>query len=309
MCGASGCAADGACHRSRGLAPGVRPPALFAVLQEHLPLVDGAVAMTGNGTALLSETGAYARPTAIDDAYAWEPGRINLRLAPGLVRSVRSSPAVTAEHQPATIGLYDDDARMMHKSYLLSDADHAVVTALALAARSLEDDEASRTDGGRTSPGRAEGIAGFDHLQHLDAIAHAGGLGREALLNAAPDTIARPVDPDVLPALLGHLCHLSLPVTIGIATTGCLQLHRGSIDAVEPSFGALAVVSDSATLALDPSLVGSSWVVTSSGVHGATSTVEVYDTAGRNMAIVTQTGLVDPGLIDDWQAITASLPA
>ncbi|MCU1406718.1 MAG: hypothetical protein JWQ43_3021, partial [Glaciihabitans sp.] len=89
-CASSYC--NGGCFAA---SPADIPPALitthaaaFDDLARQLPQLTGALTMTGNGVALLSESGQYSTPSFTDGPLLWDHNRVNLRLHAPAVRSV-----------------------------------------------------------------------------------------------------------------------------------------------------------------------------------------------------------------------------
>ncbi|MCU1407160.1 MAG: hypothetical protein JWQ43_3463, partial [Glaciihabitans sp.] len=269
-----------------------------------------------NGVALLSESGQYSTPSFTDGPLLWDHNRVNLRLHAPAVRSVAISDELPVARIPAMISVLDSHNRTLHRGYLLNVTDRRLLDALGTARPSDTTDAPTPTiptspaapssPAVPANPGRDE-WASADQLDHIDAIIRDGGVGRYRTVGSFRMPRSRRVSPDAIPNFLTTLWSKELSITVAVITEGCMQFHRGSLDLVDPAPGALTAASAGATIAIALDSVADCWLVTTHGIHGSTSMLELYDAAGHCVALFTQLGPVGQDLVDEWQQLTASL--
>ncbi|MDF0530615.1 hypothetical protein P0W64_13645 [Tsukamurella sp. 8F] len=280
--------------------------ALAADVAGSFTLLTSTVAVTESMVATLVHDGEYRAPSLRGGALQVTPGRVALRIAPERVVG-----AVLAdnpdEHLEATmIALLDDRGAPVHRTWVRDGADRLIV-------ESFDHRDAWGTSGAEaagllstmpTPPEPAPWRDG-DLPAQIDAILADDGKDRYHELVASDELHAIPVD--LLPQVFEFLCGSATPVGVAVFHGGVAQVCAGPLHtALREGDQLLAGYADAA-LEIDLALVDGCGLVRSHGVHGPTTSIELYDAAGRCAALLTQFGLVDAGVHADWEAMCTSL--
>ncbi|MEU6132299.1 hypothetical protein ABZ805_24240 [Saccharopolyspora sp. NPDC047091] len=250
-------------------------------LAAHLPLLDECVAMTANGTALISDLGPYAQPSFTGDPLPLAPDSVLLRLHRPTVRAFVAMDADEGRHEPPGLWMFDRWHRVVHRGYLVSHSGTLALDLLRMARPAAED------------VAEAEPAADCsDQLGTLD------GLLADPTSGAATGTA---VDPMRVVDLLCHLCDTGIPLSIGVLNRGCLQLHTGALDLVEHRGDMITMVSGGCNAAFHPAQVAEARLTRPHGVHGPTSVVRLHAADGRCVAVLAQLGLIPESLATTWE--------
>ena len=273
-----------------------------AVVGEMLPLLDDVVAITVAGPVAVNDSGKYEVPTAPGDPLICSPGRISLRLNTSALGSVVTTDA--EQHLPPTLRMFDTHGSSSHTTYLTPTSDHLAFEAMRTAPDIVRE-TSPLTPMSNTPAFWAEA----DQLTQLDFILADGGSERRRGLVALGALGYRRIDPHLMAAGMEHLSYHQLPVTTVVAGNGCLQIHRGDLDAAVMFGGTLTLASDTCRTMIDLNGVSECWLTRTHGVHGLTSSIEVYDFRRKCVAVFTQTGPTESAVMDVWEDVMNSISA
>jgi putative hemin transport protein len=108
---------------------------------------------------------------------------------------------------------------------------------------------------------------------------------------------------------LEHAAAVSLPIMVFVGNRGCIEIHTGPVSKVKVMGPWLNVLDPSFNLHLRQDRVASAFVVTKPTVDGPVTSLELFDAAGENIALLF--GKRKPGLPEDpaWRAFAHTLPA
>ncbi|NYD67255.1 hypothetical protein [Agromyces atrinae] len=267
-----------------------------------LSLLECAVAVTSNGAAIISEAGPYVIPSFTGGALPYRESHINVRMhAPGLSVAIAADADPDAG-RPAALHLFDAAGASTHRAYATSTGDALVIDGIARDGGLLP--SSPRIDAEPVSATRWET---GDQLAHLDSIV-VDSVDRRRRLALVDPSVARRIDPGVVPLVLSHLCTVGLVVTFGVPTTTLVQLHRSRLTAVEHHAGTVSMSAGSCTVTYDRASAVECWAVRSHGVHGPTTSLELYDASWRCILVVTQLGIIGEAAHSAWEHLTDSLP-
>ncbi|MCA1186320.1 MULTISPECIES: hypothetical protein [unclassified Saccharopolyspora] len=256
-------------------------------LAAHLPLLDECVAMTANGTALISDLGTYAPPSFTGDPLPLVPDAVLLRLHRPSVRAFVAMDADEGRHEPPGLWMFDHLHRVVHRGYLVSHRGTFAMDLLRMA-RPAAAEESRAEPAGDSS----------DQLGTLDGLLADATSGADAGVAVEP---AQVVD------LLCHLCDTGVPLSIGVLNRGCLQLHTGALDLVEHRGNMITMVSGGCNAAFHPADLAEARITRPHGVRGPTSVVRLHAADGRCVAVLAQLGLTTPALATTWEQTISGL--
>ncbi len=282
-----------------------------------LGMLTQAVAATGGWCAALTQLGRYGPGSTTHGALDVRSGRIDLRLDAASITAATIGEG--SGEGDAVVHLIDAQQRSAHRLRVGPGEDRLVLEGLLRAdghggaelpwSTGATTGAAGGPDAGapdlRTEAGWHDG----DHLAQLDALVTDGGLARRAELAASGAVRYRQLPPAMLPDFLEHVSLHALGVGVAALAPGAMQAVQGPVQTVHRQGSRLRAVVDRAILDLDCSRVGECLLTQSSGVHGTTSTVEVYADTGRCELAVTQLGLVPVADHAHWEHLAEVLPA
>ncbi|WP_092805179.1 hypothetical protein [Rhodococcus globerulus] len=272
------------------------------VVGKMLPLLDDAVAITVAGPVAVNDSGKYAVPTVPGDPLVCTPGLVSLRLKPSALGSVVTTDA--EQHLPPTLRMFDTHGSSSHTTYLTPTSDRLAFEAIRTAPETARETRAL-VPVSNTPAFWAEA----DQLMQLDFILEDGGTERRNGLVALGAFGYRRIDPQLMAAAMEHLSHHQLPVTTVVAGNGCLQIHRGDLDAAAMFGGTLTLASDTCRTMIDLNGVSECWLTRTYGVHGLTTSIEVYDFRRKCVVVFTQTGPTESAVMDVWEDVMSSISA
>lgn len=119
----------------------------------------------------------------------------------------------------------------------------------------------------------------------------------------------RPIEVDVVPAVLDHVCSVGLPIGVAVFAPAAMQACGGRVHVTDRTVGGrvFAAVADS-SVEIDLAGVRACHLVRSTAAHGPTSALELDDEDGRCVAVITQFGMVGEDVHAAWEHLAASLP-
>lgn len=268
-----------------------------------LPLLESSLATTWADGAAIAQTGAYSSVTRTGTAFAVLPGRIALRLNPGIVVG-----AVLDEHGGGdpVLDLVTGTGRRVHRLRSRTPVDQLVLRSLAHEHLGPAAALAGALLGDWTPVRSAAEWPGDDQLSRIDDALTGGAAWRRA---GRSPLAHRHIDLRLLPEVLGHLCSTGLPVGAAVLGEGVAQACAGALQAVSVDEGRLGVVFEDASIDLDSTALGGCVLVRTAGVHGPTSALELVDRRGRRAAMLTQFGLVGAATHRAWEDLADALPS
>ena len=157
--------------------------------------------------------------------------------------------------------------------------------------------------------GRVPAWENGDQLAQLDAVLADGGAARREVFHRYRGE-HRPIEVDVVPAVLDHVCSVGLPIGVAVFAPAAMQACGGRVHVTDRTVGGrvFAAVADS-SVEIDLAGVRACHLVRSTAAHGPTSALELDDEDGRCVAVITQFGMVGEDVHAAWEHLAASLPA
>jgi putative hemin transport protein len=146
----------------------------------------------------------------------------------------------------------------------------------------------------------------FPLLQRLN-------VGRTQALRLAGHALATPVAPESLAWVLERVAASGLAIMVFVGNPGCIQIHTGPVRTVKPMGPWMNVLDPGFNLHVRADHVHAAWVVRKPTRDGVVTSLELFDAAGENIALLF--GKRKPGLpeLPEWQVLmrelTDALPA
>jgi len=293
------CAFEGCCGRRNGSVRLI--DARMPELARCLTLFQYVQAVTGGPVARIDQAGSYAVPSLRGEAFAVRPGSIALRIdGAGIDAAV-----VARDDGTGTVALrlLDAHGRTVHQGRLLSEGDRLLV-GLAPTVHA-----GASGDGGQPSaPPEVPAWENGDQLAQLDAVLADGGAARRTAFHRYRAE-HRPIDIDVVPSVLDHVCSVGLPIGVAVFAPAAMQACAGRVHVTDRTVGGrvFAALAES-SVEIDLAAVRACHLVRSTAAHGPTSALELDDGEGRCVAVITQFGMVGEDVHAAWEHLAASLP-
>lgn len=140
----------------------------------------------------------------------------------------------------------------------------------------------------------------FDFLRKFD-------VARLQALRLADAAYAEPIALDAIEALLNDAARTQLPIMVFVGNPGMIQIHTGPVRTIRTMGPWLNVLDADFNLHLRTNLVAHAWVVRKPTSDGIVTSVELFDAAGENIAMLF--GERKPGQPEreDWRAAVQRL--
>ncbi|QSQ19928.1 hemin-degrading factor [Pyxidicoccus parkwayensis] len=133
------------------------------------------------------------------------------------------------------------------------------------------------------------------------------GVARTQALRLVGDELATPVSTESLAWVLERVSASGLPIMVFVGNPGCIQIHTGPVRTVKPMGPWLNVLDPGFNLHVRADHIHAAWVVRKPTRDGEVTSLELFDAAGENIALVF--GKRKPGLpeLPAWQTLMHEL--
>jgi len=216
-----------------------------------------------------------------------------------------------------SIQIFGADGLALHKVFLQEDSDRAAFDKLVADFQSDEQGfvavpvdlpAADKPDSEIDREGFLAAFKAMEDTHHFFGLLRKFGVGRVQALRLLGEEFAVPVKNDVTADLLRLASAEQLPIMIFVGNRGCIQIHTGEVSKIVP-FGAewINVLDDEFNLHLREPGIASAWLVRKPTKDGVVTSIELYDAAGENIALLF--GKRKPGQPEDgnWRNLAESL--
>lgn len=281
-------------------ANGPRVVRLRCDAQELLPRLPGiglVKTVTRNEHAVIEVTGTYDNVELFGDHMAQSVSSIDLRIFQRRFRHAFLVEDSTRRGPSRSLQFFDDAGAAIHKLFLRPASDHAAFDALVEAFRS-PDQRAEVTITPRpTSPApRADGEIDVDGLRNewralsdthaFFLLLRKFGVTRTQALRLAGTDLARPVSTSALQPLLEAASADGLSIMVFVGNPGVIQIYSGPVKKVVILDDWVNVLDPGFDLHVRASQVHGAWVVRKPTVDGIVTSLELYDQAGEQIALL-----------------------
>jgi putative hemin transport protein len=241
---------------------------------------------------------------------------IDLRLFPNSWTAVFGVQADAETGASDSIQIFGADGMAMHKVFLQEDSDRTAFEKLltefraegqgfvALPAEALATD---RPDAEIDVEGFRSGWRSLEDTHHFFGLLKKHQVGRVQALRLAGEEFAQPLPTTVAGDILRQAAAAKLPIMIFVGNRGCIQIHTGEVEKIVPYGEWINVLDPDFNLHLRESGVVSAWLVRKPTKDGVVTSVELYDAAGENVALIF--GKRKPGEPEDtnWRSLAEGL--
>jgi len=213
---------------------------------------------------------------------------------------------------------FDQDGTAIHKVYLQNDSNHALFEQLTT--RHLHEDQGTgqvviplpdarpdKPDSEIDIPAFQTAWAAMQDTHEFFALTRKFGAGRLQSLRLAAHEMARQVSAIGGRQAIELAAAQHVPIMIFVGSVGTIQIHTGQVNNLK-SFGPwFNILDEEFNLHLRQDLVAQVWVVRKPTRDGNVTSIELYDEAGENIALIF--GKRKPGELEDpaWREIVRTI--
>lgn len=293
-------------------------------LLQGLQACGEVMALTRNESTVHEKTGVYQNVSAAGPVGLALSREIDLRL---FFRHWHAGFAVTEPaRQPGGVAtrslqFFDAAGQAVHKVYARTTTDMAAWEALEarFADAALRAVFTPAAPAAAPQPDAAINVAGLTEAWAAMQDTHAFfdllrrfGVERKQALRLVPQ-FCEPLPRETVSRLLGDAAIDGVPIMVFVGNPGCIQIHTGPVHNIQPLDTAggvqwINVLDQGFNLHLRTDLIEQVWLVQKPTADGIVTSLEVFDTAGDNMAMFF--GERKPGQpeLQSWRDLLARLP-
>jgi putative hemin transport protein len=291
----------------------------FRQLTAMLPTLGRVMALTRNDSCVHERVGQYEDVSA--------NGWVGLVLGPDIdlrvfYRNWRFGYALeeqTPRGPRHSFQFFDRAGGAVHKVYLRSESDIDAYRAIVRSFRAgnqapgetvdvAEEQAPPAPDESIDVAGLRAGWSAMQDTHEFFGLLKRFGVAREQALRLAGSDFAVPLAQSAPRLLLETAARTELPIMVFVGNPGVIQIHTGPVSNVRVMGPWLNVMDPDFNLHLREDQVRSVWLVRKPTAAGIVTSVELFDAAGRNIALLF--GKRKPGIPESetWRAAAAKLP-
>ena len=155
--------------------------------------------------------------------------------------------------------------------------------------------------------GLREGWRALQDTHEFFMLLNRFGVARTQALRLAQPELTTAVSPSALTWVLEKASAAELPIMIFVGNPGCIQIHTGPVKNVKPMGPWMNVLDADFNLHVRADHVHSAWVVRKPTRDGVVTSLELFNEAGENIALIF--GKRKPGQPEspEWRALAEEL--
>ncbi|REJ75656.1 MAG: hemin-degrading factor [Acidobacteria bacterium] len=217
-----------------------------------------------------------------------------------------------------SIQIFDKDGSAVHKIYLTGDSDLEAYNDLVDRFRD-EDQSGSLEVEAKPAPrpdlpdseidveGFRKAWSELRDTHDFFPLLRQFKVGRRQALRLAGGEFAREVPADSFKYLLTEASDRKVPIMVFVGNDGIIQIHSGEVENVLEARGWFNVMDEDFNLHIDQDNVASAFVVRKPTEDGTVTSLELFNKAGRDIALFF--GKRKPGIPEreDWRKLIADL--
>jgi len=272
-------------------------------IARELPRLGGAVAVTMNTAAVMTQIGSYAAPRFAGAPLTPFSEATCLRLYRPAMETTLAVERMPANRLPCSLQFFSETGAVLHKSFLTDVGDDFAFGQLADAWTSSGDTAGPEP---RLSPVAAEPTG--DCALQIDSIFGDNGLARRAALPDWGANWAWRVSPHLVFDLLVLVSEVRMPLVVAMGNAGAMQVHRGPLEKVRRSGALTVLASGHVTASFEHNEIEEAWVTRIRHEGQSVHVLELYDWRFHCVAMFSALGLPNPGLGSYWEQLLRSLP-
>jgi putative hemin transport protein len=292
----------------------------FRKLVKRLPAVGRVMALTRNESCVHERVGAYEDVSV--------SGHVGLVLGPDIdlrvfYRQWKFGYAVREDLKEGprhSLQFYDASGTAIHKVYLRAESNLAAYEAIVADFRAAKQApgekvappapvEAECPDSEIDQEGLRAAWAAMKDTHEFFGMLRKFKVSRTQAMRLAEPRFARPLAGAAARKLLESAARSAAPIMIFVGNPGNIQIHTGPVKNIKIMGPWLNVLDPEFNLHLREDHVKSVWVVRKPTADGIVTSVELFDGAGRNIALIF--GKRKPGVPEaaEWRALVETLEA
>lgn len=266
--------------------------------------MDGAVSVTSNPVAVMTQLGCVPVLTAAGDALPAPSAKASLRAAASGVVSAVAVDRPAYGRTPCSVQFFGADGATVHKIFLASLTDDYAFAELARDWCSETPTPAKRAPSTPADPlyWRCRDLA-----FHVDSLLGDAGLRRRESLPGWGADHAWRIDPELAVHLLGLVTEIRAPIMKIVPNAAFVQMHVGAFDSMRRAGDRLKLSAGDCALSLNLADVEEAWVTRHDHDGRPAFAVELYDWGYQCAAQLTATG-GDPRLSHFWRRTVGDIP-
>jgi putative hemin transport protein len=290
----------------------------FRELMKRVPKLGRVMALTRNESCVHERKGAYEDVSAT--------GHVGLVLGPDIDLRVfydhwcfgYAVREAAKDGVRRSLQFYDASGTAVHKIYLLRESEveaYEAIVADFRAARQTAGEAVlavpapapERPDAEIDREGLRAAWAAMNDTHEFFGILKKHKVSRTQALRLAEPRFARALPAATVRTLLETVSRSGLPIMVFVGNPGNIQIHTGPVKNVKVMGPWLNVLDPDFNLHLREDQVQSVWVVRKPTSDGIVTSLELFDPAGGNIALIF--GKRKPGVpeSEDWRATVAGL--
>lgn len=287
-------------------------------LLRDLPSLGKVMTITRNESAVHEKTGSFGNISVFQNMGLVLNEQIDLRIFFNHWYTGFAVDEVTRSGQRRSLQFYDADGTAVHKVYLLEESNHATFDDLV--ARQLHVNQSTEQEvSPRFNPPEEWPEEHIDKEalrerwrmlkdpHDFHTMLQELRVSRVQALRFAGKDLACRVHRDSFQAALEQASIRQIPVMVFAGSPGVIQIHTGTVHSLKRFGPWYNVLDPGFNLHLREDRIASAWVVRKPSAEGIVTSIEIFDSANRQIAWLF--GERKPGRpeLESWRTITASL--
>lgn len=288
-------------------------------LLQKFPHLEEVRCITRNEAAVHNRFGTFTPPILFNQMAQVVAGpEIDLRLSMSHWKYGFAVKEADQEKFGQSFQFFDQDGTAVHKVFLTQQSSISVYEELVQAFRSSNQSDVQEiiplTKRALDSLDTEIDVKNFREswlatgdTHEFSSLLRKFGVSRQQAFRLAPNGYTRQVQPSAARKILEYAASQLLPIMIFVGSAGCTQIHTGPVKNIKESAEWLSIFDDRFIFHLKQSLIASAWVVKKITKEGPVTSLEIFDLAGKNLALFF--GKRKPGEVEDpaWQDALATV--
>jgi len=300
----------------------IAPEGNFGVMIEDLKALERVMALTRNNEAVHERKGAYSRIELFPShkmGQVLDTG-IDLRLffttwghAFALDEEVKTG------KRKRSIQFFSASGEAIHKVFLQDESNAEAFTEYVTRFRADDQTTALEVQPAPGAPpekadSEIDAAAFRDEWSRLQntheffGLTRKFGVTRTQALRLAPPDMTHKLSNTSLRQLLETVAQDERPIMIFVGNPGCIQIHSGAVKNIKPVNEWLNVLDPDFNLHIREDLIHSSWIVRKPTQEGIVTSLELYNAAGEQIALVFSKRKDYKEESEAWRNLLSALP-
>ncbi|WP_430461484.1 hemin-degrading factor [Thalassolituus sp. LLYu03] len=268
----------------------------FKKILSEIESLGEVMALTRNDAMVHEKTGQY-KNISIHGNMGLALGVIDLRIFFTRFITGFAVTEITAHGERNSLQFFDGQGEAVHKIYATANTDMAQFRALVERHAAGEQSIPVPVDAGEktdflSQPAALDGAAleeewrALKDVHHFQAMLKKHGIERIPAYENVPDDLALPVAAAAFEDALTQAAATDLSIMVFVGSPGVIQIHTGTVRNLKRTGPWFNVLDPDFNLHADTTAIGSAWIVRKPTADGLVTSLEVFDTQGRQLALL-----------------------